>query len=109
VNVPVLGVVENMSYFVCDNCDKKHYIFRSGGGKKLAAECDIPLLAELPLDSRVADSGDAGVAFVVSNPSSIVGEAYLNMAKQVKTQQAKLERSSDGALGYFLLEWKKNV
>ncbi|HYX33529.1 MAG TPA: Mrp/NBP35 family ATP-binding protein [Oligoflexus sp.] len=109
VNVPVLGIVENMSYFICDGCDKKHYIFRSGGGKKLAAEADVPLLAELPLDPRVADSGDAGVAFVVSNPSSAVGQAYLEMAKQVKNQHAKLQRDSDGAMGYFLLEWKRNV
>jgi len=109
VNVPILGVVENMSYFICDGCDKKHYIFRRGGGKKLADESDIPLLAELPLDPRVADSGDDGVAFVVSNPSSPVGQAYLEMAKQVKKQQANLQRDSDGAMGYFLLEWKRNV
>jgi ATP-binding protein involved in chromosome partitioning len=109
LNVPILGVVENMSYFICDGCDKKHYIFRRGGGKKLADEADIPLLAELPLDPRVADSGDDGVAFVVSNPSSLVGKAYLDMAKQVQKQQANLLRDSDGAMGYFLLEWKSNV
>ncbi len=109
VNVPILGVVENMSYFICDGCDKKHFIFSEGGGRKLAAEIGAPLLGELPIDPRVADSGDAGVAFVVSNPSSIVGQAYLEMAKQMKVQQAKLQRSGDGALGYFLLEWKQNV
>ncbi len=109
VNVPILGVVENMSYFVCDSCDKKHFIFQQGGGKKLAAECGAPLLAELPIDPRVAESGDAGRAFVVSNPSSIVGQAYLDMAKKMQVQQHALQRSSDGALGYFLLEWKQNV
>ncbi len=109
VNVPVLGIVENMSYFICDGCEKKHYVFRQGGGKKLAAEAQIPLLAELPLDPRVADSGDEGVAFVVRNPSSIVGQAYQEMAQQVKNQQALLQRDNDGALGYFLLEWKRNV
>jgi ATP-binding protein involved in chromosome partitioning len=109
VNVPVLGVVENMSYFICDGCEKKHYIFRRGGGEKLAKEADVPLLAELPLDPRVAEAGDEGVAFVVSNPSSVVGQAYQEMAKQVKSHQALLQRDSDGALGYFLLEWKRNV
>ncbi|WP_141730966.1 Mrp/NBP35 family ATP-binding protein [Oligoflexus tunisiensis] len=109
VNVPVLGIVENMSYFICDGCEKKHYIFRRGGGKKLADEASIPLLAELPLDPRVAEAGDEGVAFVVSNPSSIVGQAYQEMAQQVKKQHRLLERDGSGALGYFLLEWKRHV
>jgi ATP-binding protein involved in chromosome partitioning len=109
VNVPVLGIVENMSYFICDGCEKKHYIFRRGGGKKLADEASIPLLAELPLDPRVAEAGDEGVAFVVSNPSSIVGQAYQEMAQQVKKQHRLLERDGEGALGYFLLEWKRHV
>jgi ATP-binding protein involved in chromosome partitioning len=109
VNVPVLGVVENMSYFICDGCEKKHYIFRRGGGKKLAEEAQIPLLAELPLDPRVADAGDEGVAFVVKNPSSLVGQAYQEMARRVKSHEALVSRDSDGALGYFLLEWKRNV
>jgi ATP-binding protein involved in chromosome partitioning len=109
VNVPLLGVVENMSYFICDGCEKKHYIFRRGGGEKLAKEAGVALLAELPLDPRVAEAGDEGVAFVVSNPSSPVGQAYQEMAKQVKSHQALSQRDSDGALGYFLLEWKRNV
>jgi ATP-binding protein involved in chromosome partitioning len=105
LNVPILGVVENMSYFICDNCEKKHYIFQQSGGKKLSAECGAPLLAEIPIDPRVAESSDQGRPVFVQHPSSIVGQAYVQIAEKVVAQE-QMQRGSDGALGYFLLEWK---
>src|SRR6476659_5664726 len=65
VAVPVLGIIENMSYFICPNCSEKHRIFGSGGGQRLAKELDVPLLAEIPFFSGVLSGGDRGEPIVV--------------------------------------------
>lgn len=106
LNVPIVGVVENMSYFLCEENGAKHYLFGQGGGAKLAQEIGAPLLASLPIDPRVTSSGDVGKAFVLAYPSSEVAQAYTRFAEQFETQRQALSRSGDGALGYFMLEWK---
>jgi ATP-binding protein involved in chromosome partitioning len=82
VRVPVLGVIENMSYFVGDD-GKRYDIFRSGGGKKLAAESDVPFLGEIPIDPRVAECGDTGEPIVRKHPDSPIAKAYIELAKVV--------------------------
>jgi ATP-binding protein involved in chromosome partitioning len=82
MRVPVLGTVENMSYFVGDD-GKRYEIFRHGGGAKLAAECGVPFLGELPIDPRVAECGDAGEPIVRRYPDSPVSEAYQKLASGV--------------------------
>lgn len=106
LNVPLLGVIENMSYFVCDQCTKKHYLFGQGGGQRLAAEFGTNLLAEIPMDPKVAEASDLGRPALVHLPSSPVTETYQKIADRLLAQQL-LQKDSDGALGYFLLEWKK--
>ncbi|MBC7658681.1 MAG: Mrp/NBP35 family ATP-binding protein [Chitinophagaceae bacterium] len=106
LNVPMLGVIENMSYFICDSCDKKHYIFRKGGGARLAAELGLPLLAEIPLDPRVVETSDEGKAVMVSMPSSDAAREFTKAAKTISDGLALQQKSGDGGLGYFLLEWK---
>ncbi len=107
LNVPMLGVVENMSYFICDNCDKKHYIFKKGGGSRLAAELGLPLLAEIPLDQRVVETSDEGKAVMVQMPNSDAAKAFVKSAKTINDALVLLQKSGgDGGLGYFLLEWK---
>lgn len=106
LNVPLLGVVENMSYFICDGCDKKHYIFKQGGGSRLATELGIPLLAEVPLDPRIVETSDDGSAVMVNMPSSVASEAYTAAAKTIRDALSLMQKDSDGALGYFMLEWK---
>ena len=105
LNVPILGVVENMSYFICDSCEKQHHIFKAGGGARLAQECGAQLLAEIPIDPRVAEGGDAGRPVLMGHPSSQVAQTYLQIADRLLAQAA-LQQRTDGALGYFLLEWK---
>src|SRR5206468_3951921 len=61
VGVPVIGVVENMSDFVCPHCGQRTEIFLTGGGKRLAAELGVPLLGQVPLQAHLADLADAGV------------------------------------------------
>ena len=95
VRVPVLGVVENMSYFE-DAAGNKTAIFGQGGGKKLAAEAKVPLLAELPIDPRVGECGDAGEPIVRKYPDSPVGKAYAALATAVMSEVTK--RPADGAL-----------
>src|SRR5262245_23297889 len=70
VNVPVLGIIENMSYFICDQCGKRHEIFRHGGGARCAQEIGVPFLGEVPLDPAVALQGDKGTPIVYSHPDS---------------------------------------
>jgi len=88
VKVPILGIVENMSYFVCDDCGKRHDIFRSGGGKRTAEDFDLPLLGRIPIDPEVTLSGDEGVPIIAKNPSSKVAEAYRSFACQVAEELA---------------------
>jgi len=80
VAVPVLGVVENMSYFICPHCEHKHRIFGEGGGKNLADELDVPLLAEIPFFSGVLSGGDRGEPIVVSEPETPAAQALLDLA-----------------------------
>jgi ATP-binding protein involved in chromosome partitioning len=82
VRVPVLGVVENMSYFE-DATGKKTPIFGIGGGLKLANESRVPFLGELPIDPRVAECGDAGEPIVRKHPDSPVAKAYMTLASTV--------------------------
>src|SRR5437588_7677869 len=80
VRVPVLGIVENMSYFVGED-GKRYEIFRHGGGQKLAAEAGVPFLGEIPIDPRVAESGDSGDPIVHKYPDSPVAAAYRALAE----------------------------
>ena len=80
VAVPVLGVVENMSYFVCPNCEHKHRIFGSGGAERLAGELDVPVLAEIPFFPGVLSGADRGEPIVVSDPENPAAQALFELA-----------------------------
>jgi ATP-binding protein involved in chromosome partitioning len=88
VKVPVLGIVENMSFFVGDD-GKRYEIFRHGGGQKLAADAGVPFLGEIPIDPRVAECGDAGDPMVHKYPDSEVAKAYLALASRVAEELQK--------------------
>lgn len=79
LRTPVLGVIENMSYFVGDD-GKRYEIFRHGGGKRLADEAKVPFLGEVPIDPRVAQCGDAGEPMLRRFSDSPVSKAYLALA-----------------------------
>jgi ATP-binding protein involved in chromosome partitioning len=80
VAVPVIGIVENMSYFICPHCEEKHRIFGAGGGKRLADELGVPLLAEVPFFPAVLSGGDVGEPIVVSEPQSPAAQALVDLA-----------------------------
>jgi len=82
VEVPVLGVVENMSYFECPETGKQYDIFGRGGGARVATEYDLPLLAEIPIDPLIREGGDAGQP-AVEKEGSAVRAAFLDLADRV--------------------------
>jgi ATP-binding protein involved in chromosome partitioning len=88
VRVPVLGIVENMSYFT--GADGKRYeIFRHGGGRKLAQEAGVPFLGEIPIDPKVAECGDGGDPIVHKYPDNAVSKTYVSLAGAVSEQIKK--------------------
>ena len=83
VNVPVLGIVENMSGYVCPHCGKETDIFSRGGGEKLAGEMQVPFIGRIPLDPRVVMAGDGGYSFVRSHPEAPVAQAFSGVVQVV--------------------------
>jgi len=86
LNVPVLGIIENMSFFICSNCGHRHEIFSHGGGRRSAEELGVPFLGEIPIDPEVVAGGDQGVPIVVRSPASPAAKAYIEMAGRVAAQ-----------------------
>lgn len=87
VNVPVLGIVENMAYFTPpDLPDRKYYLFGEGGARRLAEELNVPLLGEIPLEQAVRETGDAGKPIVSTDPESASAQAFDAMARQAVQQ-----------------------
>jgi ATP-binding protein involved in chromosome partitioning len=83
VGIPLLGVVENESYFVCDGCDKRHELFGAGGGAKIAEFSASPLLGQIPLVPAVREWGDAGTPIVEAAPTSPVAQAFVSIAERL--------------------------
>jgi ATP-binding protein involved in chromosome partitioning len=90
VDVPVMGIVENMSYFCCPNCGHRTDIFAHGGARRTAAELGCDFLGEIPLDIRIRETSDAGEPIVASEPASPHADAYRAIAEKVA---AKIEQS----------------
>jgi len=86
INVPILGIVENMSYFTpAELPENKYYIFGQGGGQKLAQTLDVPFLGEIPLIKGISDSGDAGRPIVLEE-DGVMAAAFMEMARRVAQQ-----------------------
>jgi ATP-binding protein involved in chromosome partitioning len=86
VNVPVLGIVENMSFFICSHCGQRENIFDSGGGKRTADNLNVPFLGEIPIDSSVRIGGDKGDPIVHGDPDSQQGKIIHGIARQLAAQ-----------------------
>lgn len=81
MNQPVLGVIENMSYFLCSNCDQPHHIFGEGGGEALARELGVPLFGKVPLNTTVREASDAGEPVALAEADSPAGQVFTDIAK----------------------------
>ncbi len=93
VNIPVLGVVENMAVHICSNCGHAEHLFGEGGGEKLAAQYGVDLLASLPLSMAIRMQSDGGKPTTVADPESQIAMIYQDMARKVGA------RISQGGLG----------
>jgi ATP-binding protein involved in chromosome partitioning len=91
VSVPILGLIENMSYFLSPSDNKRYYIFGEGGGKREAEKMNIPLLGEIPIDIATREAGDKGLPIVFEEPESETGKIFIqvaqNVSEVVKAQQ----------------------
>lgn len=98
VGVPVLGIIENMSYLVCQKCGEQTPIFGSGGGKQLAEELNTPLLGQVPIEPRIAAGGDLGQPMATDSQSS-VGQIFAQIATALNTTFSPGDRSEDYQIG----------
>jgi ATP-binding protein involved in chromosome partitioning len=89
LNIPVLGVVENMSFFVCDHCQERTEIFGHGGGVKMAEDMGIPMLGQIPIDTRVRSGGDEGRPIVSAAPDAPAARAFFEIAGRVAAEISK--------------------
>ena len=85
VEVPVLGMIENMSYFICTNCNLRHEIFSNGGAKKDAEKYETRFLGELPLDKNLRIYSDEGKPICISDPESNIAKSYIKIANDLKS------------------------
>lgn len=93
LNIELLGIVENMSYYQCSDCGNKEYIFGQGGGKELAEKLKTELLAELPLLSKLRESSDKGQSLLFTEPDSDISQRYIEIAEKVIRNVKEFEPS----------------
>ncbi len=103
VDVPVLGLVENMSYFLCPHCGERSDPFGHGGAKSEAARLHVPFLGEVPLVVEIRETSDAGLPIVATKPDSPHAKVYLEIAERVRTQLSE-ERSGAKAAPKIVIE-----
>src|SRR5690606_18024689 len=96
VGIPITGIVENNSYFICGSCDARHELFGSGGGQKVAEMAGAPLLAQLPLDPTVQKWGDAGTPVVQAAPESDIAARFLELADRVTEEIHRANEAANG-------------
>jgi len=89
VNVPVLGVIENMSAFVCPQCGATSEIFKHGGGRRTAEQLGVPFLGDVPIDPEIVVGGDAGTPIVAARPDSAAARAFMSVADAVRRQVSR--------------------
>ena len=86
LNIPIMGVLENMSYFTCPNCNERHQIFGVGGAKRISEKFNIPFIGEIPLTGGIMEGSDKGKPIMLEDPTSPSAEAFNISAKNVAAQ-----------------------
>jgi ATP-binding protein involved in chromosome partitioning len=104
VNVPILGVVENMSTHVCTNCGQEEHVFGTGGGDRLARENGVTVLGSLPLDIDIREQADSGNPTVVSAPESRAANTYREIARKVAVRIAEKAQNFSGAFPKIVIQ-----
>jgi ATP-binding protein involved in chromosome partitioning len=104
VDVPVLGVVENMAVHVCSNCGHAEHIFGAGGGERMAAQYGVQLLGSLPLDISIREQADSGAPSVVSQPDSTIAATYREIARKVAGKLSMQARNKSIAFPNIVIQ-----
>jgi ATP-binding protein involved in chromosome partitioning len=97
LQVPIIGIVENMGTFVCPHCGQPTDIFGTGGGARMAARLGVPFLGSIPIDPRVRDGGDSGRPIVTDDPDGPAGAALRQMARDVAARVSVINLAPEGA------------
>jgi ATP-binding protein involved in chromosome partitioning len=104
VNVPVLGIIENMGVHVCSQCGHAEHVFGTGGGERMAAQYGVQLLGALPLDARIREEADGGKPTVVAAPQSPRSLAYLELARRTAGELARRGKDRSAAFPKIIVE-----
>ncbi len=94
VMVPIVGLIENMSYFICDGCNKRHEIFSSGGAERAAEKFKSPFLGRVPITSSIREWGDKGVPILIKEPESEISKVFLDIAAKLAGQLSVASEAS---------------
>jgi ATP-binding protein involved in chromosome partitioning len=95
LGMPIIGIIENMSGFMCPNCGAKIDIFQSGGGRKISKELNIPFLGSIPLDQKICEDSDRGAPFIVEHADSTASKAFMEIVKKIEAFLKSREKESN--------------
>ena len=104
VAIPVLGVIENMSYVACSTCDNREFVFGEGGGERLATQFDLPLLGQLPLSTKTRQCSDDGIPIVLAQPDDLIALTFNAMSKQLLQTLAQRPKDYSNKFGAIKVE-----
>ncbi|HEY2345850.1 MAG TPA: iron-sulfur cluster carrier protein ApbC [Xanthomonadaceae bacterium] len=104
VEVPVLGIVENMAVHVCSNCGHAEHVFGEGGGQRMAAQYGVPMLGSLPLDIRIREDADGGHPSLITDPASKVSQAYRAIARNAAARLSMQARNKHIAFPNIVIQ-----
>ncbi len=104
VEVPVLGIVENMATHICSNCGHEEHIFGEGGGERMATQYEVPYLGSLPLDIRIREQADGGTPTVVAMPDSDLAARYREIARNAAGRLSCQPRNKSLGLGKIVVQ-----
>lgn len=104
VNVPVMGIIENMSTHICSQCGHEEHIFGAGGGEKMAKQYGVDLLGDLPLDIAIREDADSGHPTVVAKPDSAIAAAYRTIAVRIAARLAKQGKDFSSAFPNIVIK-----
>ncbi|XSG85720.1 MAG: iron-sulfur cluster carrier protein ApbC [Methylohalobius sp. ZOD2] len=104
VKVPVLGIVENMSFHICSQCGHEESIFGHGGGERLAQKYGVPLLGSLPLDISIRENADGGHPSVVAEPDGRIAQSYRGIARNMAARLARRPKDLAGKFPKIVME-----
>ncbi len=104
VDVPILGIIENMSYFICPDCDSRHDVFSTGGAEKEAAKLDVAFLGGIPLDMTIRQTSDAGEPIVATQPENPHSKAYSSIAQKIWDSLEGQNAEGPGTIPAIIIE-----